>query len=167
MEFNRRATDSDVIGERVVKLETNVEHMHTAIDGISDKFETHVEQNARGFEELRMHMQTMAIATERQAAAFERQNDSMQRMQHTLEILAKSDSKIVALEEFRRSITLHTEDCDIDRDRLRTKLAEVNNAILHNRERVNRIYWVVPILATIGGATITAGWQVLTYFKVF
>lgn len=148
---NRRYSDEH--GERIVKLETQVQNVHGSLDNISDKLNQHVTDNARGFAELRDSMTRLAVSSEVQANTARQQADSMNKLATTVSDIAKNDFKISTLEDFRVNTMAHLRSCDAKHEATRERLAKTE-------EKTNRLYWLAPLaLLAIQGI-----WQVYTFF---
>lgn len=153
-EFNRRHTDDN--GERLVRVETDLEHVRGSLDGFAERFQVHISDTSRGFEELRGHMQTLAISSEVQANNSKVQSDAMTNLADAVTALSKSESRVTSLEEFRARTDRHLSVCDHDRSGQREKLNKTT-------ERVDRLYWIAPILLVI----VQGLWALAVHFKVF
>jgi methyl-accepting chemotaxis protein len=151
--YNRRLTDAADGHERLVRLESDVDHVKGSLDNISEKLQDHVEQNTKGFNELREHMTRLAMSAELQAATSRQQADSMSKLTNTVSDIAKSDFKIQALEDFRHRTEAHLKACDAKHDSTKEKLNKTT-------EKVDRLYWLAPLaLLAIQGI-----WQLYTFF---
>ena len=150
-EQNRRFTDMQV--ERLSKVESEVTHIKGSVDSVVDKLNGHIEQNSRGFEELRGSMQRLAVASEVQTTISKQQADSMTKLADTVKDIAKNDFKISSLEEFKVNTLSHLRSCDAKHDATKEKLNKTT-------EKIDRLYWLAPLaLLAIQGI-----WQLYTYF---
>lgn len=150
-EQNRRYTDEH--GERIVKLEVDVNHVRGSLDNISEKLQDHVEQNAKGFAELRDSMTRLAISAEVQSATSRQQADSMSKLANTVSDIAKNDFKISTLEDFRLRTEAHLNHCNAEHKATTEKLNKTT-------EKIDRLYWLAPlVLLAIQGI-----WEVYQHF---
>ena len=136
-EHNRRFTDVQV--ERLSKVESEVTHIKTSIDSVSDKLQGHIDQNNKGFEELRASMHRLATTAEVQSTISMQQADSMKQLATTVSDIAKNDFKISTLEDFRIRTDGHLKACDLKHETTKDELRKTT-------ERINRIYWLGGLL---------------------
>lgn len=144
MEDNRRALDGT--GERLIKLEVDFVHVKGKVDNINDKLDEHIEQNAKGFEELRGHMASLANSSMMAVDTFDRQARTMDTISETLREFQKNEFKVSSLEEWKTRVDTHLGQCDAEHKSTSEKLTTTT-------ERINRLYWIIPIaMGAIGFA---------------
>jgi hypothetical protein len=139
-DLKRRATDTEEDDlMKLVRLESDVDHMKGALDNIAGRLEDHIEYNSKGFDELRSHMQKLAISSEVQSNTSKQQAETMSQLSNTIKEMAKNDTKISSLEEFRNRTDTHFVICDADRKALTTKVTLIE-------EKISRIYWICGVI---------------------
>ena len=144
MEENRRAFDGT--GERLIKLEVDFDHVKGKVDDINQKLDEHIDNNAKGFEELRGHMSSLANSSMLAVDTFDRQSRTMDGIANTLKEFQKNEFKVSSLEEWKSRVDIHLGQCDSEHESTKEKLTKTD-------EMVRRIYWIVPLaMCAIGFA---------------
>jgi hypothetical protein len=151
----RRSSDEQDGHDRLVRLETEVDHVSGALGNIAERLETHIDQNSKGFEELRLSMTKLAMAAETQANTGHTQAESMKELSSAVVTLTKNENRVTMLEDFKGRTEIHLKICDADRANLRERLGTTS-------ERIDRIYWIAPILLLIAQGV----WALIVHFKL-
>ena len=149
MEQSRRSTDLPPDGfERLVRLEKDVEHIEDIINDANNKFENHQVSTDKSFAELRLLTQELVVQAKVQVSVLDRALSA-------IEVVSKHETRVASLEEFRKRTETHTTICDADR-------LSMHDQIRTTSEKVDRLYWLAPILFVI----VQVGWTLLTHFHI-
>lgn len=144
-DLNRRM--SDVQGEKLIRLEGEVVHVKEAVNTIGTRLEEHITSNARGFEELRDHMQSLAVSAQLANQSNVAQTITLKELSNTLAEMGKNDFKVTTLEDWRTRVDTHLAYCDAKHESTKEKLTKTD-------EMVRRLYWIIPIAATAIGFVV-------------
>ena len=149
MEQLRRSTDIPENGfERLVRLESDVTHLADIVGDTNNKLESHQVSTEKSFGELRLLTQELVVQAKVQV-------NVLDRALAAIEVVSKHETRVSSLEEFRRRTEIHLTACDADRLNLRDKIRTAE-------EKVDRLYWLAPILFVI----VQVGWTLLTHFHI-
>lgn len=151
----RRYTDTPEGLERLVRLETDVMHVKSSVDVFSDRLEVHMSETGKSFIELRHTMSMLANSIEKQVIASNYLTDSTSKMSDAIQILTKADIRINSLEEAKARCDVAIQIAIADREKM-------HEAINRATERVDRLYWLVPLVVTV----VAGAWELFTHFKI-
>ena len=93
-EFNRRITDRPEFADRVVALETNIDHIRTSVSDLGEKLSGHISDETA-------EVSNITDAVSRVQVTQDVQTRTLDRMATAIEQVAVHSSRVQALEDWR------------------------------------------------------------------
>ena len=133
----RRSTDQPDHVERIVRIETNVEHVANVVGELKDALAEHVKDESHQFKGVADNYAQVAVDISRLA-------DASVRTTKAIEQMADHSTRLHSLESFKERVEPLIED---------------------TASKINKIWWSVPILWTVLIALAGGAWAIYKHIS--